>query len=90
MNFRIDVVSEEKTTVIRVTGVLSQGALAELTALFKRTSGPITLELTDLSSMDAELVPALMRLTGKEVPIRGLTPYLTLLLYGERGQLAEA
>lgn len=80
MQFRIEAKIEVGVTVIEIAGVFCGQALTELSRLCRTTLGPLCLDLANLQSVEEEGVRLLKELEASGVVLRGVSPYLRLLL----------
>lgn len=83
MEIRLTVSVQDTGAVIHADGRLDRLAVAELEGVIRMTSGPVTLDLTNLLSADDAGVAALRNLSGKGVRFVGVSPYMALLLQTE-------
>lgn len=83
MEIRLTVSVQDTGTVVRADGRLSRQGVAELERVVRMTSGPVTLDLTNLLSADDAGVAALRGFSGRGVPLVGVSPYMSLLLETE-------
>ena len=77
---RLDVSSESDRAVVRIHGRLAGAAVRELEGLCRDASGLLTLDVTDLLSVDDVGAATLRRLAIDGAQLTGMSPYLTLLL----------
>jgi hypothetical protein len=80
---RIDVTRLHGESVVLVAGWLHGDAVDELAKACREIGGPVALDLTELVASDASGIELLRVLQAKGVEMRGLSPYLQLLLDGE-------
>ena len=80
MEMRLTVRMHDTGPVIYADGRLDRLAVAELEGVIRMTSRPVTLDLTNLLSADDAGVAALRDLSGKDVRLVGVSPYIALLL----------
>ena len=66
--------------MIRITGHLVSSALAELTTECRATTGPLTLDLSELRQADEESLALLRRLAATGAVLGGASPYFAMLL----------
>lgn len=83
MTVRIDITDEDAKTVVQVAGLLQEEEVAELLRACDGVHGSITLDLAGLVSADAGGIRLLQALRTAGAEVRGLTPYLKLLLKDE-------
>jgi len=84
MEMRLTVRVSDTGTVVHADGRLSQLVVAELEGVVRMTSGPVTLDLTNLLSADDAGVAVLRSFSDKGIRLVGVSPYMTLLLKRER------
>jgi anti-anti-sigma regulatory factor len=84
VTIRIDTTHNESATVVYVAGRLKGDAVGELSSECARIGGPFTLDLDDLVSADAAGIRLLRGLHKSGAEVRGLTPYLQLLVDDEQ------
>lgn len=72
-------------TVIAIAGHLVQEGVAELDRLCQGVTSPLVLDLTDLRWVDAAGIMLLNTLADAGVQLRGVSPYIALLL-GRSGE----
>ena len=77
---RIDVVEEGSTTVVSVAGRLQDGAVEELSSACDRIGRHFVLDLAELVSADAAGIGFIRAVAKADATVRGLSPYLQLLL----------
>jgi ABC-type transporter Mla MlaB component len=77
---RITRTSDAHRTVLQIEGRLRSPDVAELVREFQTVEGPAVLELSNLQSADSAGVEILLELTALGAEIRGVPPYLELLL----------
>lgn len=80
MAVRITRTSDAQRTVLRVDGELLSEDVAELTRERESVEGPLVLELSNLQSADPAGVGVLLELASLGAEIRGVSPYIELLL----------
>jgi anti-anti-sigma regulatory factor len=83
MEMRLTVSVREGGTLIHADGRLSRQGVPELESVLETTSGPLTLDLTNLLSADDAGVAALRSYAGRGVRLVGVSPYMALLLKPE-------
>jgi hypothetical protein len=74
--------------VVQIHGRLVGPAVQELERVCRDASGPLVLDVTHLMSADDVGLAALRRLVTDGAQLIGLSPYLALLLEGERPSTA--
>jgi anti-anti-sigma regulatory factor len=84
MEMRLTIRVQDTGTVVHADGRLSRLGVTELEGVIRMTSGPVTLDLTNLLSADDAGVVALRTLAGKGLRLVGVSPYMALLLQTER------
>jgi hypothetical protein len=67
-----------------VAGRLEPSCLGELQELCRSIEGPFALELSGLLSADANGLEALRELEARGVELRGVSPFIRLLLANEQ------
>jgi anti-anti-sigma regulatory factor len=80
VTIRIDVTGQHGRTVVVVAGRLQGGAVDELSRACREIRGPVTLDLTELRAADEAGIGLLRALQTTGAEIRGLSPYLQLLM----------
>lgn len=80
MDLRLSVSREPKATVVHVDGRLAAHGVGDLESTVGGATGPVVLDLTNLLSADDAGVAALRLLSGCGVQLRGVSPYVSLLL----------
>lgn len=80
MTIRIEITGRNEKTVVSVAGWLDGDAVNELSRACREIEGPVTLELSELLNADASGMELLRALRAKGAEIRGLSPYLRLLI----------
>jgi len=80
MTFCIELEREGERTVLRIAGRLTGEGVPEVRTACARARAPLVLDLTDLTSADAEARQVLLELRRTGVQLRGASPYLCLLL----------
>jgi anti-anti-sigma regulatory factor len=84
MEMRLTIRVQDTGTVLHADGRLSRLGVTELERAVRMTSGPVTLDLTNLFSADDAGVAALRSISGRGVQLVGVSPYMALLLEAER------
>jgi hypothetical protein len=80
MGIRIDFISDESETVVRIAGCLSGTAVAQLKKACDQIEDPFMLDLSNLSFADDEGIDAIRAIADKGAPVRGASPFVQLLL----------
>ncbi len=80
MVVRITRTNSDASTVLRVDGLLQAADVDALHREYRTASGHVTLELSELRSADSHGVEAIHELVSLGARLRGLSPYLELLL----------
>lgn len=80
MGFRIEVKVEAELTVLQISGQLDALALLELDRLCRSTPGSLCIDLTNLKSSEYEGARFIKELEVNGVILRGVSPYIQLLL----------
>ena len=70
--------------IVKVVGRLQADDFAELLAAVQQFDDRVSLDLTDLQSIDRPAATLLRELIGRGVEVRAASPYVTLLLGSER------
>jgi len=84
MSVRISRESGDPGTVIRIDGRLRSEHLGALLDECRSADAPLVLDLSGLLACDEAGVDALAKLIAKGVRVRGASPYIELLLAGNR------
>jgi ABC-type transporter Mla MlaB component len=80
MLLRITQTTEGYTTVITIAGQLVGDGVAELARVAQAARVPLALDLTHLQQADADGIALLNALADAGAPLRGVSPYIALLL----------
>ena len=80
MLLRITQTTEGHTTVIRIDGQLVGDGVAELARVSQAAVPPLALDLTHLQQADADGIALLKALADAGAHLRGVSPYIALLL----------
>jgi ABC-type transporter Mla MlaB component len=80
MLLRITQTTEGPTTVIRIDGQLVGDGVAELARVSQAAVPPMALDLTHLQQADADGIALLNALADAGAHLRGVSPYIALLL----------
>jgi anti-anti-sigma regulatory factor len=75
---------EDEVTVVHVDGRLSVLGVRNLDCTITGAAGPVIVDLSNLLSADDAGVAALRLLSEQGVQLRGVSPYMTLLLREDR------
>jgi hypothetical protein len=82
MSIRISTTCGASHTVLKVDGRLRSEDVDELARAFRSVQGATALDLSELQSADDAGVELLRRLVALSVEVRGVSPYIALLLKG--------
>ncbi len=80
MSIHIAVISEPGTTVIKIAGWLKSADLEELMRILRESDGPVTLDLSELQSVDRTSASLLRESIAAGTKLRAASPYVELLL----------
>jgi ABC-type transporter Mla MlaB component len=80
MRLRITQTTEGPTTVITIDGQLVGDGVAELARVYQAAVPPMALDLTHLQQADADGIALLKALADAGAQLRGVSPYIALLL----------
>ena len=80
MELRLRVSGDGDSTIVNVDGRLAVETVRELQRLISGVAAPIVLDLRNLLSLDDAGVVALRELTSRGVALRGMSPYVALLM----------
>lgn len=80
MRLCITQTTEDPTTVITIDGQLVGDGVAELARVYQAAVPPLVLNLTHLQSADADGISTLNALADAGAQLRGVSPYIALLL----------
>ena len=80
MLLRITQTTEDRTTVLTIAGQLVGDGVAELARVAQAAGPPLALDLTHLQQADADGIALLNAFADAGVPLRGVSPYIALLL----------
>jgi ABC-type transporter Mla MlaB component len=80
VSIRIEVTGQNEATTVSVAGWLDGDAVDELSRACREIEGPVTLELSELLTADAAGIELLRELRERGAGLRGLSPYLRLLM----------
>jgi len=83
LTFRIDSISGEDETIIRLEGRLGAKGVNDLKKSIQQASGLVLLDLSGLRSADAEGVRALRSISAKGAKLIGVSSYIRQLLDGK-------
>lgn len=78
MQFKAEVIDREGHRLVRLAGWLQRQHLAELLSACEASPPPLRIDLTDLLSVDASGLDALLSMRRRGVELEGASPYLTL------------
>jgi len=82
MSIRVSIRLESSGTVIKVDGRLRSGDVQELARAYQSVFGNLILDLSELQSADSQGLVLLRELIALTSDVRGVSPYLGLLLKG--------
>lgn len=80
MPIHVRTTAEDSRTVLKVDGRLRREDVDELVRAFRSAQGSVALDLTELQSADHAGVETLRQLMARDVEVRGISPYIALLL----------
>jgi ABC-type transporter Mla MlaB component len=80
VQFKADLVEHESQRLVRLAGRLQHEHVAELLKLCEQASASLRLDLTDLLSVDAPGLEALVSMQQRGAVLEGASPYLVLQL----------
>jgi len=80
MNMRITATPQQSGTTIKVDGRLGREDIGELTRVCREQTGPVHLDLTEVTAVDREAAAVLRQLLRTVAELRAASPYLRLLL----------
>ena len=80
MDMRITRTSDVHEVVFHVDGQLCRENVDELTRELESIDGPVALELSGLQSVDNDGIAILLGVAASGVDLRGVSPYIELLL----------
>ena len=83
MTIRITKTIDSETTVLHVAGGLMSEDMCLLSTESQNIDGPMALELSELKTADPDGVAMLREIASLGAELRGVTPYIDLLLKGE-------
>lgn len=84
MVVRITRTNSAERTLLKVDGLLQAADIDTLKREWTTTQGDVTLELSQLQSADSHGVEAIHEMMQRGVKLRGMSPYLELLLSTSR------
>jgi hypothetical protein len=87
MNMRITATPQQSGTTLKVDGQLRREDIGELTRVCREQTGPVHLDLTEVTSVDREAAAVLRQLLGTVAELRAASPYVKLLLEAGAGPL---
>jgi hypothetical protein len=70
--------------IVKVVGRLQEDDFDELLGAVQQSDDPVSLDLTELQSIDRPAATLLCELIGRGVEVRSASPYVMLLLGSER------
>ena len=77
---RITTTVKGSSTTIKADGRLVSGDAAELMCVWERCSGPVVIDLSDLSFADTEGATVLKKIRAGGATLVGTRPYVAMLL----------
>lgn len=80
MNLRIDKKHTDKTTILQINGELSGRGILELKRICQETSGPLSLDLTNMVYSDPDGLKLLQSLTAQGIKPMGMPPHIKLII----------
>ena len=80
MTVRIDTASGRTETIVSVSGRLEGAGVEELMRVCRSIGGEFVLDLTGVRSADPEGIDAIRELTSRSATLRGVSPFMRLLL----------
>jgi len=80
MTVRIETTSEDSKTIVSVDGRLAGAGVRELLRTCRLTKSEFVLDLTGLRSADSEGIEAIRELVRAGRKLRGVSPFIRLLL----------
>jgi hypothetical protein len=83
VDVRIESRIEGPITVVTIAGRLGAGGVRELHKLCRSIEGALALDLSGLASADPDGLDALRELVSEGVELRGVSPFIRLLLNGD-------
>lgn len=86
MELRLSVSREDAITVIHVDGRLAASGMRDLDETITGVPGAMIIDLTNLLSADDAGIVALRVLSERGIQLRGASPYVALLLRGDRSR----
>ncbi len=84
MTVRIDTSSEDSKTILSVAGRLAGLGVNEFLRTCNQVEDELVLDLTGLRSADSEGINAIRELVCKAARLRGVSPFIRLLLKDQR------
>ena len=85
MTLRITLIRPSPSALIKLDGRLTGEDVPELCRVCRQVMGPMSLDLTDLRSVDRQGAGALRELKAKGAEFTGLSPYVRLLVEPQDG-----
>ena len=83
MPIRVTKIAEASGTLVKVDGWFKAEDVEEFVHLLEQLAGDTALELSELQSADRAAVELLRELIASGVQLRGVSPYLDVLLKAE-------
>ena len=83
VRLKITTTAAGTVTTIKIEGELLREGVSELDTACGSVDGPISLDLSDLATTDAEGMQALKKLLATGAQLLGASPYIKLLLESE-------
>jgi anti-anti-sigma regulatory factor len=80
MVFKITRERDDSGVRLHIDCDLNHEALSELAGACEKTEGPLTIDLSGLSSSDSSILKALHQLAHAGVKLEGASPYLSIQL----------
>ena len=80
MTVRIQVTSEESTTVVSIAGRLVREGATDLRRICPASGGDFVLDLSGLRSADPEGIAVIRALVREGAKLRGASPFIRLLI----------
>ena len=80
MSFRIKVIADGDRTIVELAGKLTAEAARELLQAANAEPSAVTLDLSEVQSVDAVAARALKTLRDQGANLVGMSPYVALLL----------
>jgi hypothetical protein len=80
MDFRIEISREKDHSIIQVAGELNGRGVGELERLCRKTTGRLSIDITNLRNSTPGGVQLIRELLQQGVTVLGISPYMALLL----------